>query len=107
MDGDPTATDVLEYVTHYLGLGIANLVNLLNPSCIVLGGWCGNALAPYVLPRLEHMVREYALSEPASVVEFRKSELGANGVSLGAACLVLETFLAGELLSLFESPVKA
>lgn len=37
-DGDPAAQAILEESFHYLGIGIANLVNLLNPGMIVLGG---------------------------------------------------------------------
>lgn len=102
--GDPTATAVLDQVTHYLGLGIGNLVNLFNPSRVVLGGWCGNMVAPYAIPRLSQSLPQYALENPASIVDFRTSQMDAQGVSLGAACLVLETFLAGDLLSLFDNP---
>ena len=105
LQGNPVAEAILDDVTLYLGLGIANLVNMFNPSRVVVGGWCGQVLAPYVLPQLPQVVRKYALSEPARIVEFRVSEMDERGVSLGAACLVLETFLAGELLSLVDSPV--
>lgn len=104
LDGEPTAMAVLDQVTHYLGLSIGNLVNLFNPSRVVLGGWCGNMLAPYVLPRLKKSLVEFALASPASIVDLRGSQMDARGVSLGAACLVLETFLSGDLLSLFDAP---
>lgn len=37
-EGDPVAQSILAESFHYLGLGIANLVNLLNPAMVVLGG---------------------------------------------------------------------
>ena len=106
LDGEPTSMAVLDQVTHYLGLGIGNLVNLFNPSRVVLGGWCGDMLAPYVLPRLRKSLVEFALASPASIVDLRGSEMEAQGVSLGAACLVLETFLSGDLLPFFDTSTR-
>ncbi|MFL5697292.1 MAG: ROK family protein, partial [Ktedonobacteraceae bacterium] len=40
-NGDFTATQVLKDTAHYLGVGIANLINLFNPQLILLGGWAG------------------------------------------------------------------
>jgi predicted NBD/HSP70 family sugar kinase len=97
LDGDPVATQVLDDVTLYLGAGVANLLNLVNPRRIVVGGWCGALLNPYVLPRLKSAVEKYALHGLVNATEFVASELGGEGISLGAASLVLETFLAGEL----------
>lgn len=37
-EGDPVALPILEESFRYLGMGIANLVNLLNPAMVVLGG---------------------------------------------------------------------
>ena len=107
MQADPVAVVVLDDVTRHLAIGIGNLVTLLNPARVVVGGWCGNLLAPYALPILRHEIDRYAFSEASTVVEIRASAMGVNGVSLGAGCLVLEDFLAGELLALFDSPASA
>lgn len=36
--GDPACSDVIRQVAKYLGIGLANLVQTLNPEAIVLGG---------------------------------------------------------------------
>ncbi len=36
--GDPHAVEIVQRAGHYLGIALANLVNLLNPQMIVLGG---------------------------------------------------------------------
>lgn len=103
--GDSTATQVLDAVTRWLGVGVANLVNLVNPERVVIGGWCGALLNPYLLLRLPQMVGHYALDEPAGAVEIVPTELELEGVSLGAASLVLETFLTGELNAPAHTPI--
>ncbi len=96
LDGDRHCTQVMDQVTHYLGVGIANIINLFNPQLIVLGGWCGAQISDYVLPRLEPVVQRYALSEPLKTVAIKATSLGGEGgIGLGAACLALESFLIG------------
>ncbi len=39
---DPYASQTMERLTHYFGLGIASVINILDPDAIVLGGGLGN-----------------------------------------------------------------
>lgn len=91
--GDPTATQVLKDTVHYLGAGIANLVNLFNPQLILLGGWAGLQIGEYVLPELRQCVERYALKQPLSLTRIDLCQLGQDAVAMGAAALVLEQFL--------------
>src|SRR4030042_1304800 len=36
--GDPLALSVIAGASHYLGLGIINLVSIINPEMIIIGG---------------------------------------------------------------------
>jgi predicted NBD/HSP70 family sugar kinase len=92
--GDPTAVRVLEETTHYLGAGIANLVNLFNPQRIVIGGWVGQHIGPYILPRLREVVGRYALGQPLAATDIVLGRLGQDAVAMGAATLALDAFLA-------------
>jgi predicted NBD/HSP70 family sugar kinase len=48
--GDPVAAQVISTTGHYLGIGVADLINLFNPQVIVLSSWVADRLGPYLLP---------------------------------------------------------
>jgi len=95
-DHHAIAMAILAQTTHYLGAGIANLINLYNPQTIVLGGWLGNRLGSFVLEQLPAYIEKYALPQPRANIKLRLSQLGDNGIAMGAACLILEDFLHGK-----------
>jgi predicted NBD/HSP70 family sugar kinase len=92
-DGNPAAIQVLKDTAHYLGAGIANLINLFNPQLIVLGGWVGLEIGAYILPDLRQFVARYALKQPFAAVKIEISQLGQDAAAMGAAALILEQFL--------------
>ncbi len=91
--GDPRAVRVLEDTTHYLGAGIATLINLFNPQRIVIGGWVGQQIGPSILPRLREVVARYALGQPLAASGIVLGQLGQDAVAMGAATLALDVFL--------------
>jgi glucokinase-like ROK family protein len=96
-EDDPSAKKILEDTAHYLGAGIANLINLFNPELIVLGGWAGLNIGGVILPRVQHFARSYALKQPMSVGKIGLCELGQDAICMGAASLVLEGFFSEPL----------
>ncbi len=92
-DGNLAAIQVLKDTAHYLGAGIANLINIFNPQLIVLGGWAGLEIGEYILPELRQFVARYALKQPFSATRIELSQLGQNATAMGAAALILEHFL--------------
>ena len=92
-DGSLAAIRVLKDTAHYLGAGIANLINLFNPQLVVLGGWVGLEIGEYILPELRQFVARYALRQPFSATKIELSQLGQDAVAMGAASLTLEQFL--------------
>ncbi|HEX2979147.1 MAG TPA: ROK family transcriptional regulator [Anaerolineaceae bacterium] len=97
-DGEPAAAKVLQKTGRYIGVGVANLINLFNPGLVVLGGWVGLLLGEYLLPTIQDVVRSTALAQALQSSQIGLCELGHEAVTLGAATLVLEKFLetAGE-----------
>ncbi len=91
--GDPVATHVLEETTRYLGAGVANLINLVNPQRIVLGGWVSQQIGPSILPRLREVVACYALEQPWSATTIVLGQVRPDAVAMGAATLALDVFL--------------
>jgi predicted NBD/HSP70 family sugar kinase len=90
---DGTGPAVLGEVAHHLGVGLASLVNLVNPQQLILGGLleevyrvCG--------PLVEQELRRAALAAPAEQVRIRTPELGDDVLLAGAAELAWEPLLA-------------
>jgi len=86
---DPEATLILNQAAAYLGMGLATVVNLLNPELVVLGGGVADALGPELLEMIEGEYRRRvfpALGEAARLV---LSRLGGGSGALGAAALAL------------------
>ncbi|HEX3053758.1 MAG TPA: ROK family transcriptional regulator [Aggregatilineaceae bacterium] len=102
---DPLAKQVLSVTTEYLAAAIANVINLFNPELIVLGGWGGRLIGKLILCELSQTISRYALKAPLEAAAMTLSELNSNGVSMGAASLVLQDFLSGNLPQ-FAFPMK-
>ena len=91
--GDPQALEAIDVVGRALGLGLAGLVNLLNPRVVVLGGLFSR-LHPFFADRIEAQLDRYALAAPRSLVRIAPAILGMEAPLLGAAELAFEPFLA-------------
>src|SRR6185312_3549631 len=90
--GDPTASAAVDEVATRLGVGLAGLVNLLDPDRILLGGLLANLL-PLSRARITTELRERSFLERAVPVPVEPARLAA-GALLGAAELALEPVLA-------------
>ncbi len=86
--GDVEAQDILAEAMNYLGLGMANLVNLFNPQLIVIGGGMTNIGDALFVP-VRRVVGLRALRTPAQAVRVVRAELGDNVGVLGAAAVAL------------------
>jgi predicted NBD/HSP70 family sugar kinase len=91
---DPVALAVLDETAEYLGAGLSNLINLHNPELILLGGWAGLQLAPYILDSVRRYTAAYALRHPGERVTIEPGRLGPDAVTVGAATLPLADFFA-------------
>ncbi len=93
--GDEVARHVVDEIAVYLGIAIANLVNLFNPALIVLGGPVGQN-GQVLLEPLRAEVQRRAMAYPLSAARIVSSTLGPDAGAIGAAVLVLQH--ASELL---------
>lgn len=91
--GDTQARDALNRVGHWLGLGLAGLVNVFDPELIVLGGRFAR-LAAYVGPIVESELDSRALAASRNIVRVVPAALSDDAPLLGAAELALEPLLA-------------
>jgi glucokinase len=82
--GDAAARAVLEQVGTHLGRGVANIVSLLNPQVVVLGGGLGSA-GELILKPLRRAVRQWGQPLGSRQVRIVRSRLGEDAGILGAA----------------------
>jgi len=80
--GDQKALDIFAKAGYYLGIGIANLVNIFNPEMIILGGGVLKA-KEYFLDRTKEEFKKRALKAPADIVKIKEAvledEIGVKG----------------------------
>ena len=87
-DGDALAIALVEETAYYMGWGIANLVNILNPQ-IVLLGTIAVAAGDLLLDPIRRTVTEMAMQRPLETVKIMPAELGDSIGDLAAISLVL------------------
>ena len=103
--GDHFCVNLLSDAGTYLGMGLLGLVNLLNPSLIVVGGGVATAAGQWLLPAAERVVRQRALAGPASQVEIARSTLEEEDWARGAALLVTGQALDSAFAGAFKPEV--
>ncbi len=86
--GDKVALDVLRDVGKYLGVGLANVVNLLNIERIVVGGGVANA-GELILGPARKSLNKSALTGLAKMVTVVPAALGEQAGIVGAAMLAM------------------
>jgi glucokinase len=84
--GDELALEVFRRMGVYLGIGLANLINVLNPEVIVIGGGVVNAWQLFEKDMLQQ-VAERAFPLPAAKVKIVRAECGDDAGLLGVARL--------------------
>ena len=90
--GEMTVLQALDEVGRYLGIGIASLINALNPSRVVLGGVLSLA-GPYILPRAQQEVASRALLAARANVELNLSAFKFDACVMGGVSLIMREVL--------------
>jgi predicted NBD/HSP70 family sugar kinase len=88
------AADTLATTAEYLGIGIANLINLVTPDCVVLSGWVSLSIGHAILDAVQDAARRHSLSYLHDRTRIELGQLGPEAVALGAATLPVVRFLA-------------
>lgn len=87
--GDPTAKKILKQTGEYLGIALANLVSILNPEMIVIGGGVAAAGNLLLAPARDTM-RQWAQPLACKQVRIVCSRLGERGALLGMAKIAFD-----------------
>ncbi|MBK6946814.1 MAG: ROK family protein [Haliscomenobacter sp.] len=83
--GDPAAVETLDRLMHFFGKGMSNVINILDPDVIVLGGGVGNMNLLYSAG--VEKVKKFVFNLRLDTV-FLRPELGDSAGVFGAAYLV-------------------
>ena len=88
--GDKVVQKIVEEAAEYAGIAIGNLVNILNPEIVVLGGGVIEALNDEMMPTIVKSAKSHVLPGTFRNVEIIASKLGDNAGVTGAAVLARE-----------------
>jgi len=88
-EGDELSSQIVEETARFLGIGIANLVNLLDPRLVILAGGMIKA-GPLLLEPVRKYATEYSLEVSTREVRIVPSKLGVDSGTIGAAATVLK-----------------
>jgi len=90
-DGDKDMLMIIEKNACYMGIAMANLVNIFNPEAIVLGGLFAQG-EDLFLPIIETTMQERSFADLGKRVQLRTASFGRNAGVVGAAALALKAF---------------
>lgn len=87
--GDADARAVIEQTAYYLGIGIGNLITILAPDVIVLGGGVMQSFDLFY-PTMRATITKNVALVPSQQVKIVPAALGQNAGAIGAAKALLE-----------------
>lgn len=86
MENDEIAHYIMEETGKYIGIGLGNMINILNPEVCVIGGGVSQA-GDFLLNVIKHFTKVYALPRAWESVKIRQAKLGNKAGILGSAAL--------------------
>lgn len=89
-EGDDLVREVIQDACEYIGIGAANLINVLNPQAVILGGGLIEALGNRMLPRIARSAKTHVIAASDDRVRILDSGLGDDAGILGAALAARE-----------------
>ena len=94
--GDNTSLQNHNQLGQYVGVGMVNLINLYDPEMAVIGGEVALA-QEFIAGTVNQVLEERLLYREYVNPQLRYSKWGRDVTLLGAASIVLDHFIAGEL----------
>lgn len=86
--GNQTCINLLEETGHVIGIGLTNLIHLINPSEIVLGGGVMKS-EKFLMPAILETIQQRVLTDEAKQTQVTITKLGTEATLLGAVSLLL------------------
>ncbi|HNZ12370.1 MAG TPA: ROK family protein, partial [Anaerolineaceae bacterium] len=89
LQGDAVCRQVIQNAGRYLGTSIANLLNLVNPGLVILGGELVQA-GELLMGPIHASIRERVMPIAAQQAAIVAGKLGNDAIAIGAATLVIQ-----------------
>src|SRR6185503_1155109 len=81
--GDKLVDRIVEEAAEFTGIAVANVINILNPEVVVLGGGVIDALEDEMMAIIVETAKDYALPGTDKGVEILPSKLGDDAGIVG------------------------
>lgn len=88
--GDHMVEQVVRRAAYYVGMAAGNLINVLSPEVVVLGGGLVEAMEALYMEEAARGIADHAMPYLREGVKLVPARLGDDAVALGAACLITE-----------------
>lgn len=85
--GDKFTEKIIEDAAEYTGIAVANLINILNPEVVVLGGGVIDALEDEMMAIIIETAKKNVMSGTAKGIEIIATKVGDDAGILGGAVL--------------------
>lgn len=85
--GDKFIERVIEEAAEYIGIGVANLINIFNPEVVVLGGGVISALEDEMMAIIVETAMDYAMAGTTNGIQIIASKAADDACIIGAAVL--------------------
>ncbi len=98
LDGDPASRAAIERAGELIGVALASLINLVNPSVILVDGGVARA-GELLLGPIRRAIAARSLSAASANTRLVSGELGTNAIALGAVAAVIDAAFGAPTLT--------
>lgn len=88
--GDSLACEIVQEAGHYLGIGVANLINIFAPEAVIIGGWVAEQAGELFLEPARETIKNRVFMLSPEKIRVLPASLKDNDVAIGAATLALQ-----------------
>jgi predicted NBD/HSP70 family sugar kinase len=102
LEGNTAARDAIARAGYHIGIALAGLVNIFNPSLILLDGSMARA-GDLLLEPIRQAIGRRSLAASSSTTRIDLAQLGDNAIALGAVATVIEAAFGPPALATMPS----
>jgi glucokinase len=100
--GDPLATAIWDETCHFLAIGIANVVTLIAPEIVIVGGGVASA-GDLLFVQLRERVPHFVSMVPADKINIVPAQLGTESGLYGAVAIARELISPNSRSSIYAA----